>query len=116
LYKWLEMNAKPMALVAEAAKLPQSYNPIIPAQGPNGSRGLYSSPLPGAVACDELGPAFACRAMLNLWYNQPAQAWQDLLTAHRIARHVGRGATLMEGVVGIKLDQIVTDADLAFRS
>lgn len=116
LYKWLELNAKPMSVIAEAAKLPLYYNPIIPVQGPNGSRGLYSSPLPGAVACDEAGLAFACRAMLNLGYNNTAQAWQDLLTAHRIARHVGRGATLTEGVVGIKLDQIISDADLVFLS
>ncbi len=114
LYRWLEQNAKPMAAVAEAAKLPQYYNPLVPAQGPNGSEGLYSSPLPGVIACDEVGLAFVCRAMLNIGYNQPAQAWQDLLTAHRIARHLGRGGTLAEGMVGVKLDQVVADADLVF--
>ena len=52
--------------------------------------------------------------MLYLGYNQPAEAWQDLLTCHRLGRQVGQGGTLIEGLVGIAIEQLACRAEVAF--
>jgi hypothetical protein len=41
-------------------------------------------------------------------------AWQDLLTCHRLGRLVARGATLIELLVGIAIDAVSSSADLRF--
>ena len=114
LSSWLRANEKPMTVVAEAVKKTHYYNPLIPETGANGSKGLFSSLLPGVQACREIANAFACRAMLMIGHNQPAQAWQDLLTCHRLARLIGRGGTLIEGLVGVAIDQIASQGDVIF--
>jgi hypothetical protein len=53
--------------------------------------------------------------MMHLSEGRHDAAWQDLLACHRLARLVGRsGGTLIEGLVGIALDKITSDADLAY--
>ena len=42
------------------------------------------------------------------------EAWQDLLACHRLGRLVARGATLIEGLFGIAIDQTASQADLAY--
>ncbi len=111
---WLQANQKPLAAVIEATKRPQYYNPLIPEQTAKGSKGLMSVLLPGVQADREIASALACRAMLSVGQNQPAAAWQDLLACHRLARLVGRGGTLIEGLVGMAIEQIACRADIAF--
>jgi hypothetical protein len=111
---WLQANEKPMAALAEAVKRTHYYNPVIPETTAQGSKGIMSSLLPGPQACREVAGAFACRAMLYLGHNQPAAAWNDLLTCHRLGRLVGRGGTLIEGLVGMAIEQIACRADIAF--
>src|SRR5207302_6989907 len=41
-------------------------------------------------------------------------AWEDLLACHRLARLMARGATLIEALVGIAIEQITNQADLAY--
>src|SRR5262249_37084164 len=41
-------------------------------------------------------------------------AWQDLLACHRFGRLIARGGTLFEALVGIALDNITSNADLAY--
>jgi hypothetical protein len=52
--------------------------------------------------------------MLRVAEENVEDAWQDLLACHRLARLVGRGATLIELLVGIALDQIADKADVIF--
>ena len=54
------------------------------------------------------------RAMLRVHEGKFDAAWQDLLACHRLGRLVGRGATLIEGLVGIAINQIASNADLAY--
>ncbi len=42
------------------------------------------------------------------------RAWQDLLACHRLARLLARGATLIEALVGIAIDALASNADLAY--
>lgn len=111
---WLAANEKPLAALREAVKRPHYYNPLIPEQGEKGSKGLLTALLPSLKPCREVASAFACRAMLNLGQNRPDEAWQDLLACHRLARLVGRGGALIEGLVGMATEVIACRAEIAY--
>jgi hypothetical protein len=111
---WLGANEKPLAALRAAVKRTHYYNPVIPEQGPTGSKGLLAAPLPGLQPCREVARAFACRAMFYLGQNRPDEAWQDLLACHRLGRLVGRGGALIEGLVGMAIEQIAGRAEAAY--
>jgi hypothetical protein len=52
--------------------------------------------------------------MLRVEEGRYEEAWQDLLACHRLGRLVARGATLIEALVGIAVDQIASQADLVY--
>ena len=53
--------------------------------------------------------------MLLLAEERFSEAWQDLLTCHRLGRLIGRGGTMIELLVGIAIEeQIANKADVAF--
>jgi hypothetical protein len=112
---WLKRIEKPLALAAAASRRSEYYNPLVSKKADDGSPGLLiGALLPSVQKCRELATALTCRAMLRLGERNTAAAWQDLLACHRLGRLVGRGATLIELLVGIALDQIASRADLAF--
>jgi hypothetical protein len=41
-------------------------------------------------------------------------AWDDLLACHRLGRHIGKGPTLIEALVGIAIEGIAQRADIQF--
>src|SRR5262249_14554063 len=51
-------------------------------------------------------------AMMHAAQGRPNDAWEDLLACHRLGRLVGRGGTLIEGLVGVAIDTIASRADL----
>jgi len=111
---WLKANEKPLALVIEATARTHYFSPMIPPRNENGSKGLINTLLPAAQLSRELGAALTVRAMLYLGHGYVDAAWQDLLDCHRLGRLVGRGGTLIEGLVGIAIDSIASKGDLAF--
>jgi hypothetical protein len=111
---WLKANEKPLALVVEATKLPDYFNPLVSSKTGKGPTTLLDPLLPSAQKCREIASALAGRAMLRVAEGKVEEAWQDLLACHRLARLVGRGATLIEGLVGIAIDQIASNADVAW--
>jgi hypothetical protein len=111
---WLEANSKPLALSVEATKRPKYYSPMVVSKGKNGSAGLIAALLPAPQKCRAVANALVARAMLRLGERQYDDAWQDLLTCHRLGRLVGRGGTLIEGLVGIAIDNLASKADLAY--
>jgi hypothetical protein len=111
---WLETNEKPLAVVVEATKRPQFFSPLVPRKTDKGSEGLIGVLLPGVQKCREMANALVARAMLRIAEGNEEAAWQDLLATHRLGRLVGRGATLIEGLVGIAIDQIASRADIVF--
>ena len=52
--------------------------------------------------------------MLRLGEGKTDAAWEDILACHRLGRHLTRGATLIESLVGIAICQIATNATLAY--
>ncbi|MCI0458126.1 MAG: hypothetical protein L0Z62_14275 [Gemmataceae bacterium] len=112
---WLRANDKPLARVAEAVKRSHYYNPLVPPRKPDGSPGnLTNTLLPSMQRCRELAWTLPARAMLHLGEGRYDAAWQDLLTTHRLARQVGRGGTLIEGLVGSTIDHIASHIDLVY--
>jgi hypothetical protein len=111
---WLKVNEKPLALVVEATKRPDYFNPLASHRDKKGPGGLIAALLPGVQKCRELVNALTARAMLRVAEGQFDAAWEDLLAAHRLGRLVARGATLIEALVGIAIEQITNQADLAY--
>jgi peroxiredoxin len=111
---WLEANSKPLALTVEATNRPKYYSPLVTANGNQRSGGLICALLPAVQKCRGLANALVARAMLRLGEGKNDEAWQDLLACHRLARLVGRGGTLIEGLVGIAIDTRAARADLAY--
>jgi len=111
---WLKQSEKPLAMVMEATRRPEYYNPLVPRRTEDWSPGLLAALLPSVQRCRELGTALACRAMLRVTEAKFDEAWQDLLACHRLGRLVARGGTLIERLVGIAIDQVANKADVAF--
>jgi hypothetical protein len=107
---WLEGNGKPLDLVAEGVKRPRYFFPRVPADGKNGLPDVTATLLPGIQKDRAITQALAARAMLRLHDGTADAAWHDLLACHRLGRHVARGGTLIEGLVGIALESIAQRA------
>jgi hypothetical protein len=114
LAEWLALNEKPLTVVAEASKRPDYYNPLVSRKNDKGEGSLIGVLLPGVQKCREIGAALTARAMLRVSEGKFDDAWADLLTCHRLARLVGRGGTLIESLVGIAVEQITSEAELAY--
>jgi hypothetical protein len=115
LARWLEANRTPLTLVAEAVKRPDYFNPlVVPRKADKEVVSLLGALLPGVQQCRGLAAALTCRALLQAGEGKLDAAWQDLLACHRLGRLVARGATLIEALVGIAIDQVAAEADLGF--
>jgi hypothetical protein len=113
LSEWLKQIEKPLALVVEATRRPDYYNPLVPRRTEDASNGLIGALLPNAQKCREFAAALCCRAMLRASEGKVEEAWQDLLACHRMGRLVARGSSLIEMLVGIAIDRFTSEAELA---
>jgi lysophospholipase L1-like esterase len=111
---WIKDNEKPLALVAQAAKLSQYYSPLVPPKSDKNNGGLMGVLLPGVQKCRGLGSALVIRAMLRIEEGNYTEAWQDLLACHRLGSFVGQGGTLIENLVGIAIDSLACAGDVVF--
>jgi hypothetical protein len=112
---WLKTNAKPLAVLVEASRRTHYYAPVVPTRTDKGvSSGLIGALLPALQPCREMASALAARALLRASQGKDDAAWQDLLACHRIGRLVARGGTIIELLVGAAVDNIASQADLAF--
>jgi hypothetical protein len=111
---WLKLNEKPLAVAIEASKRTQYFYPTLADRKDGKTQGLITAQLAGVQSCRSVASALTARAMLRVSEKRYDDAWQDLLACHRLGRLVGRGGTLIESLVGIAVDHIAADADLAF--
>jgi hypothetical protein len=111
---WLKANEKPLALVVEASKRRHYFLPLVLKKSKKSASALMSVNLPGLQHCREFAMALNARAMLRVGEGRDDEAWQDLLACHRLGRLIGRGGTLIEGLVGLAIDSVASKADLAF--
>ncbi|WP_020473832.1 hypothetical protein [Zavarzinella formosa] len=114
---WLAKNARPIAFLEEASKRPAYYNPLVPKKNPTGGNGsLISCLLPNVQVCREGANLLACRAMLHLGAGRVNEAWNDLMSCHRLGRVMERGGCLIEYLVGVAIQQIAIQGETVFLS
>lgn len=114
LASWLKENERPLSVATEAARLPQFYNPIMSRSPARGPAGLLAASFGSTSHSRTIAGALCRRAMLRTSEKQYAEAWQDLLACHRIGRHMASGASVIESLAGIAIDQVATQADIVF--
>jgi hypothetical protein len=112
--EWLAFNEKPLVVVMEATKRTEYYNPLVSRKTEKDPGSLIGVLLPSTQKCRELATALCARAMLRAEAGKFDEAWQDILAAHRLGRLVARGGTLIEALVGIAIDSIASNANLAY--
>jgi hypothetical protein len=114
LAEWLKANEKPLDLVREAVKRPYYFNPLVSHRKDGESSKLIAALLPTVQKCREFASALATRSTLRVGEKKYDEAWQDILACHRLGRHISRGATLIESLVGIAVCQIAANATLVY--
>jgi hypothetical protein len=110
---WIHENAKPLAVVVQATGRTQYFNPLMPARRGDARGSLVDALLPSVQKCRELANALVCRAMLALGQGRTTDAFHDLLTCHRLGRLIARGGTVIEFLVGVAIDHVADEGDLA---
>ena len=113
--EWLQDLDVPLQFAAEAASRTEYFSPLVPPQGKEEGK-LIEVLLPGVQLARGFGRAFITRAMLRLGEGNDFAAWRDLFAAHRLGRLVGRGPTMIEGLVGIALEGMAIEAELRMIS
>jgi tetratricopeptide (TPR) repeat protein len=112
---WLNANEKPLAVVIAASQRPDYFNPLATFRTESGtSSGLIAALLPAVQKCRALAHALTARAMLRTAEGRYDEAWEDLLACHRLGRLLTRGATQIEALVGIAIEQIANNAELTY--
>lgn len=115
---WLLANEKPLATVVEGTKRSEYYSPLVVPKGEEGETEMEHSMIavlrPGIIQSRTFARALSARAMLRTRNGDTTGAWEDLMACHRLGRLVGRGPTLIEALVGIAIDGIAVNTDLAF--
>jgi hypothetical protein len=114
LIDWLNHNEKPFALAIEASRRPEYFNPLVSRRHEGDPRGMIVSLLPGVAHCQEMAWGLTARAMLRLEQGKLDDAWSDLLACHRLARLIGRGATVIETLAAIYIEETASRADLTY--
>jgi hypothetical protein len=104
----LAANEQPLAAIAAALQKPKYYRPMLVAK-PDDT--LIAVLLPDLQNYRDVARQLTCRAMRHLGEGRPLEAQQDLLTAHQLGRRIGKGATLIEALVGIAIEAIASHAD-----
>jgi len=113
---WLKQNEKPLAVVFEASKRPEYYNPMVSKSADPRSPRLMNSLLPNVQKCRALADALRCRAMSRTADGDFDGAWQDLMACQRLGRHITRGASLIESLVGIAVVTIASNGQVTLLS
>ncbi len=117
LAEWVTKNARPLAAFTQASTRPAYYNPLTPKRNAAGKSGLLlATLLPSMQACRDGANLLAARAMLHLGAGRTDEAWQDLITCHRLGRLLERGGTLIEYLVGVAIQLIAIQGETTFLS
>ncbi|HDZ21766.1 hypothetical protein LCGC14_0285310 [marine sediment metagenome] len=107
--QWLADIDGPLALIVQGAEEPHFCLPIVPRD----AEGLYTVLLPVVGRLRDAAKALGARAMLRAARGDIDGARADLLACHRMGRLVERDWILISYLVGISIDTMAHDGDLA---
>lgn len=94
---WLKANERPFGLIAEGVRREQYFNPL------SLSEDLSSCNTAGAR---DIARELMARAMLRLGERLPDEAWDDVITGHRLGRSLSLGGSWEELLAGIAIDAV----------
>jgi hypothetical protein len=103
---WLAANENPLALLAEAAKRPRRYDPLLSADGI-----VIAAQMPAVLKSREASRAFSVRAMLRMHDGDLDGAWEDILACHRLARLEAQGPTIIDQLAAVTIDGMASARD-----
>lgn len=110
LAEWIAFNQKPLQTVVQATRRPRFYAPLVATGDPPM---VIAVLLPTLQGCRVVCRGLATRAMLRLGAGEVDAAREDLLACHRLARLVGQGPTVIDGLVCIAIDRMACRGDAA---
>ncbi len=96
LARLLEQNRRPLEIIRQASLRPRFYMP--PLVDPQES--LISTVLVLPQAMRAVARALLLRAMLHLGHGRVEEAWEDILTIHRLGRLLMQDAFLISTLIG----------------
>jgi hypothetical protein len=104
---WLARNEEPLKVVTTAALRNKAYAPNV-STSPSGS--LIELSIPHVQCMIGVAKALDARAMRHLGEQRPDDAWQDVLTACRIGRHLNESQFVVGRLTAIMLREIGRDS------
>ncbi|MBI1347772.1 hypothetical protein GC163_15970 [bacterium] len=104
----LSTNAQSLTAISEGLKRPKYYRPLVRRDSNDTMIMLL---LPDIQESRDVARQLQMRAMLHLGHGRLAESRQDLMSLHCLARHIARGGTLIEGLVGIAIDAMAMHSD-----
>ena len=106
LARWLDQQSSHFDQIEQATLRSRYYTPLISGNPP----AVVAVLLPQAQTSRTVARSLCIRSMFRLGKGDVPGAWQDILSMYRLARLVGQGPTLIEGLVGVAIDAM---ADIA---
>jgi hypothetical protein len=105
---WLAENQPALDTARRASEMPDYYMPFFrrPGGSPGGGDMLLTALLPPLSPQRQIAKMWAAQAAYLQSQGQADAALENMLTAQRMANHVGNGKTLIEGLVGIAISSL----------
>ena len=103
LAKFLDLNKSPLDQIVQACRRERFYLPLFSTKPSGRFVELSYQPLQKYLSVTR---ALMARASGRLAAGDFENAWQDLLTSHRLARLLGKNGTLIAGLVSYSIDAI----------
>jgi len=110
---WLDANARALGRAVAAANRPRYYRPMLSDTDPPQ---MVDAIIPSLARARRLSAALLARMMRRAGAGDFAAARADLLAAHRLARHIGSGPTLIDRLVGMAHEGQATKAGAALAT
>ncbi len=110
---WLKANEERLALVGQAAKRPRYYIPLVSEYDPACMMDVQFAIWSEWIQAGEM---YVSRAMNKLHRGDADGACGDLLAAHRLARLVGQGWTVIDKLFALVLEGTVCEGDAALAT
>jgi hypothetical protein len=107
---WLREHNKALDWAVEAVRRPRCYFPIV---RPADAESIYDVLVSALPASREISRGLTVRALFRIHEGKIAEAEQDLLACHRLARLVASGPLLIHGTFGRSIEIGASLADAA---
>jgi hypothetical protein len=109
--EWLKANQKPLEKIREAVLRPRYFAPLIPSDEKTDS--MISALLFMIQESRSCARLLMAHAMFSLGEGRIADARQDILACHLLARLGGQGPTLVDALIAIAIDGMACTGDIA---